>query len=131
VRVLVAPISPGLNDSEIPAILAAAREAGARAAAYQLVRLPGAVAPVFQEWLQRERPALQGRVEGRIRGVRGGKLNDPNFGTRMTGTGEMARQIGELFRLFARRHGLDGGLPPYDCSQFRPPVSPSGQGWLF
>jgi DNA repair photolyase len=131
VRVLVAPVIPGLNEGEIPAILAAAREAGARAAAYQLVRLPGAVAPVFAEWLGRELPALRGRVESRIRGVRGGRLNDPRFGLRMTGTGEVARQIGELFRLFARRLGLDGGLPPYDCSRFRPPVPPSGQGWLF
>jgi DNA repair photolyase len=131
VRVLVAPIIPGLNDSEIPAILAAAREAGARAAGCQLVRLPGAVAPVFLEWLQREQPDIRGRVEGRIRAVREGKLNDPNFGTRMTGTGEVARQIRELFRLFARRHGLDGGLPAYDCSRFRPPRTASGQGWLF
>jgi DNA repair photolyase len=131
VRVLVAPVIPGLNDREIPAVLAAARQAGARAAGYQLLRLPGAVAPVFQEWLVRERPALLRRVEGRVRAVRGGRLNDPNFGTRMTGTGEMARQIKALFRLFARRHGLDGGLPPYDCSAFRRPRSPSGQGWLF
>jgi hypothetical protein len=66
-----------------------------------------------------------------VRAVRGGRLNDPNFGTRMTGTGEMARQIKALFRLFARRHGLDGGLPPHDCSAFLRPRSPSGQGWLF
>jgi hypothetical protein len=49
----------------------------------------------------------------------------------MTGTGEVARQIGDMFRLFAQRHGLDGDLPAYDCSRFRPPKSPSGQGWLF
>jgi DNA repair photolyase len=131
VRVLVAPIIPGLNDCEIPSLLEAARDAGAKAAGYQLLRLPLTVAPVFHEWLARERPALLERVEGRIRDVRGGKLNDPNFGTRMTGTGELARQIRAVFRLFARRFGLDGGLPPYDCSRFRPPVQRSGQGWLF
>ncbi len=49
----------------------------------------------------------------------------------MTGTGEMAEQIGAMFRLFARRHGLDGKLPPYDCSRFRPPRAGTGQGWLF
>jgi DNA repair photolyase len=124
-------VIPGLNDREIPALLAAARQAGSQAAGYQLLRLPGAVAPVFQEWLARERPALLRRVEARVRAVRGGRLNDPNFGTRMTGTGELARQIGALFRLFARRHGLDGGLPPYDCTAFRRPRAPSGQGWLF
>ena len=131
VRVLVAPVIPGLNDSEVPAILAAAKQAGARAAGWQMLRLPFAVAAVFREWLERERPGLLRRVEGRIRDVRGGKLNDPNFGSRMAGTGEVARQIGEMFRLFARRHGLDGGLPPYDHSRFRPPRSRSGQGWLF
>lgn len=63
--------------------------------------------------------------------MRGGKLNDPEFGRRMTGSGEMAEQIGKLFKVFARRHGLDGDLPPYDCSRFRPPRDRSGQGWLF
>ena len=94
VRVLVAPVIPGLTDSEIPAILAAAKEAGASAAGYTMLRLPLTVAPVFREWLSRTRPDSEARVEGRIRGVRGGRLNDPEFGTRMTGTGEMARQIG-------------------------------------
>jgi hypothetical protein len=93
-------------------------------------RLPLTVAPVFREWLQREQPARLSRIEGRIRDARGGKLNDAEFGRRMRGTGEMARQIGQLFRLFARRHGLAGDLPPYDCSRFRPP-SRCGQRWLF
>ena len=131
VRVLVAPVIPGLTDAEVPAILAAAKEAGASAAGYTMLRLPLTVAPVFREWLSRTRPESEVRVEGRIRGVRGGGLNDPDFGTRMTGTGEMAAQIGALFRLFARRHGLDGGLPPYDCTRFRPPPDANGQGWLF
>jgi DNA repair photolyase len=131
VWVLVAPVIPGLNDSAIPAILEAAQEAGARAAAYQLLRLPLTVAPVFREWLEREQPARLGRIEGRVRDTRGGKLNDAAFGRRMCGTGEMAHQIGDLFRLFARRHGLDGELPPYDCSRFRPPLPRSGQLRLF
>jgi hypothetical protein len=63
--------------------------------------------------------------------MRGGKLNNPEFGKRMCGTGEMARQIGELFGLFAGRYGLDGELPPYDCSRFRPPLPRSGQLRLF
>ena len=66
-----------------------------------------------------------------IRSVRGSKLNDPNFGTRMTGTGELADQIAGLFKLFARKYGLDGELPPYDCSRFRPPQPPSDELWLF
>jgi DNA repair photolyase len=131
VRVLVAPLIPGLNDSEVPAVLEAARRAGARAAGYVLLRLPLTVAPVFREWLERERPERLGRVEGRIRDARGGKLNDAAFGKRMCGSGVMARQIGDLFRLFARRHGLDGGLPPHDCTRFRPPLPRSGQLRLF
>lgn len=131
VRVLLAPVIPGLTDADIPAILAAAKRAGARAAGYTMLRLPLTVAPVFREWLSRARPDSEARVEGRIRDVHGGRLNDPEFGTRMCGTGEMAKQIGNLFRLFAKEHGLDGGLPPYDCTRFRPPPDQHGQGWLF
>jgi DNA repair photolyase len=131
VRVLVAPVIPGLTDSEIPAILTAAKAAGARAARYTLLRLPLTVAPVFHEWLARERPNMLAKIEGRIRETHGGHLTDPRFGTRMRGTGALADQIGELFRLFARKCGLDGDLPAYDCTCFRPPRSRSGQQWLF
>jgi DNA repair photolyase len=131
VRVLVAPVIPGLTDSEIPTILKAAGEAGARAAGCVLLRLPLTVAPVFREWLEREQSIRAERIVSRVRDVRGGKLNDAEFGVRMTGTGEVARQIRQMFDLFARRYGLDGGLPPYDCSRFHPPVPRSGQGWLF
>ena len=129
--ILVAPTIPGLNDSEIPAILAAAKEAGARGAGWQMLRLPLTVAPVFLEWLRRERPDALRRIEGRIRDVRGGKLNNAAFGERMRGTGELARQIGDLFRLFARRHGLDGPTAPLDCTKFRPPADRRGQRRLF
>jgi DNA repair photolyase len=131
VGVLAAPIIPGLNDFEIPAILAAARNAGAQAAGHNMIRLPWSVAPVFMEWLERTQPEKKSRIEQRIRAVRGGRLNDPSFHTRMTGTGELAQQIANLFRTFAKRYGLDQGLPPHDVSQFRPPPSKSGQGWLF
>jgi DNA repair photolyase len=127
----VAPVVPGLNDSEIPAILAAAKEAGAQAAGFTMLRLPLTVAPVFLEWLGRTQPTRAARIESRIRGVRGGKLNDPEFGTRMSGVGEMAQQIGDLFRIFAKKHALDGGLTPYDCTRFRPPMDRYGQRRLF
>jgi DNA repair photolyase len=130
-RVLIAPVIPGINDSEIPAILSAAKEAGVGAAGWTLLRLPLTVAPVFQEWLQRERPEAVSRVEGRIRSARGGQLNDPRFGKRMRGSGVMADQIAALFRLFARRLGLDGSLPAYNCTHFRPPLPTSGQLRLF
>jgi DNA repair photolyase len=131
VQVLVAPVIPGLTDSEIPAILTAAHKAGAAAAGYVLLRLPLTVAPVFQEWLQRAQPARADRVLERIRSARGGKLNDPTFGRRMVGSGPLAEQIRALFQLFAHKYGLDGPLPPLDCTQFRPPRLPSGQGQLF
>jgi DNA repair photolyase len=131
VGVCVAPVIPGLNDSEIPAILAAAKEAGAKEAGYILLRLPLTVAPVFHEWLERTLPDRVQRIEGRIRSARGGRLNDSTFGARMRGTGEMADQIAEMFRLFAKRHGLDGKLPPYDCTRFQPPKLKTGQLRLF
>src|SRR4051812_12838207 len=131
VRVLVAPLIPGLNDVEIPAILAASSEGGARHAAFTMLRLPLSVAPVFRDWLRREEPGRAEKIEGLVREMRGGKLNDPRFGHRMTGSGERAAQITNLFRLFARRHGLDRELPPYDCSLFRRPDPKTGQLWLF
>jgi DNA repair photolyase len=131
VGVLVAPVIPGLNDSEIPAILAAAKEAGAKAAGYVLLRLPLTVAPVFLEWLERTQPNRFRRVVERIHNVRGGKLNSAEFGERMRGTGEIAQQIRQMLDLFAKRHGLDGDLPSYDCTRFRPPKDKQGQGYLF
>lgn len=131
VRVMVAPIVPGLNDAEIPNILAAAKEAGAQAASYVLLRLPHSVAPVFREWLERAWPEGKVRVERLVRETRAGELNNSEFGTRMRGTGEYANSIGTMFMVFARRHGLDKGLPPSDCSRFQPPPDANGQGRLF
>ncbi len=131
VRVLMAPIIPGLNDSEIPAVLAAAKAARAQDVGYTMLRLPLTVAPVFLEWLGRTQPTRAARIESRIRTVRGGKLNDSEFGARMSGAGEIARQIGGLFRIFAKKQGLDGGLPAYDCTRFRPPMDRYGQRPLF
>jgi DNA repair photolyase len=131
VRVLVAPVIPGLTDAELPAILAAARGAGATAAGYIVLRLPLTVAPVFLDWLARTMPERKARIVSRIRSTRDGRLNDSEFGRRMSGVGEFARQINEMFRLFASRYGLNGSLPPYDCSRFRPPPDGRGQRRLF
>ena len=131
VGVMAAPVIPGLTDTEIPAILAAAKEAGARTAGYTMLRLPLAVAPIFTEWLERTRPGAADRVLGRVRQARGGKLNVSEFGSRMRGTGALADQVAALFRLCAKTHGLDQRLPPHDTSQFRPPKPTSGQLRLF
>lgn len=131
VRVMVAPLIPGLNDSEAPAILEAAAQAGASDARYTLLRLPLTVEPVFREWIRRVRPLQAEKVEGLIRQTRRGKLNRSDWGERFVGTGQIAEQIAKMFETFARRLGLDQGLPPYDCSRFWPPKPRTGQLRLF
>lgn len=131
VRAMLAPLIPGLNDHEVPSLMEAVREAGATMAGYTLLRLPLAVAPVFRDWLTRTHPTHVERIENLIRGTRGGKFNDSRFGERMRGTGLVAEQIQQTFRLFARKCGLDGPGPEFDASQFVPPVGKSGQRRLF
>lgn len=130
-RVMVAPIIPGLNDSEIPSILEAAKAAGARGASYILLRLPLTVEPVFLEWLNRTQPLRAKKIEGLIRETRGGNLNSSGWGKRMIGTGPFAEQVRGLFRVFVQKYGLDEPLPLYDFSHFRPATPRSGQRRLF
>ena len=106
VGVMIAPLIPGLNDQEMPEILAAAAAAGARWASYILVRLPGAVEPLFMEWLQRHFPDRASKIEARLRSVRGGHLSENRFFTRMRGEGRFATLVEDLFALSLRRHGL-------------------------
>jgi len=131
VRVMVAPIIPGLTDTEIPAILQAVSAAGAIGAGWQMLRLPLAMRPIFEDWLARNRPQQRERVVARIQAVRGGKMNDRKFGRRMRGQGEYAEGIAQTFKLFAHKFGLDRGVPPLDTTQFHPPRSLDGQGQLF
>jgi len=130
-KVMVAPIVPGLNDSEVPAILKACGEAGAKSAGYVLLRLPHAVKPLFLEWLDRHRPLARAKVEQLVRSMRGGELYVTRWGERQRGTGPIAEQIGTVFRTFTRRYGLDGETPDLNCSLFRPPVLPGAQMRLF
>ncbi len=131
VGVLVAPVIPGLTDWEIPRIVQAAAEAGARCACFQLVRLPLTVKPVFLDWLQRNFPLRRQRIENLIRATHEGRLNSPQFGKRMTGTGFLAEQIAQLFDTFAHKYGLDKGCCCLESVQFQPPRNPGGQLWLF
>ncbi len=131
VNVMVAPIIPGLNDTEIPAILSAVREAGAQSAGWVLLRLPFAVRPIFEDWLARNRPELRERIHARISDTRGGKMNDYQFGRRHRGQGNYAQAIAQTFKLFAHKFGLDAGLPKLDETKFHPPLAASGQGTLF
>jgi DNA repair photolyase len=131
VRLMTAPIIPGLNDREIPALLKAGAEAGARAASYTLVRLPLAVKTVFLDWLDRNLPDSRERIEGLVRNTHSGKLNISEFGQRMSGRGEIAEQIRRVFDVFAARHHLDGDLPDFNRAAFRQPKPTSGQMQLF
>jgi len=106
VGVNVAPIIPGLNDAEIPNVLAAARDAGATSAGCVLLRLPGPVAQVFEERLRVSMPLAADKILHRIRETRGGALNDPRFGVRGRGEGPYAATIRALFETTARRLGL-------------------------
>ncbi len=121
VGVMVAPVVPAITDHEIPAILEAAAAAGARAAGYVMMRLPGAVAGLFEAWLEQHFPDRREKVLHRIRELRGGRLNDPRFGSRMRGEGIFAQQIAALFASARRRHGLDQPLPELSAAAFRRP----------
>lgn len=131
VGVMVAPIIPGLNDSEIPAILQAAANAGAHSASYILLRLPHNVRPVFVDWLDRNLPLKKERIESRIRSTRDGEMNDAEFGRRMRGQGPLADQIKQTFQVFARKYSLDKKPPPLETAHFTPPTCSSGQLRLF
>jgi DNA repair photolyase len=121
VGVLVAPVIPGLTDHEMPAILAAARRAGAEYAGYVVLRLPLAVAPLFEQWLTEHFPDKKEKVLGRIRLLRGGKLNDSRFGIRMKGDGILAESIKDLFMLSCRKAGIGGRGPTLSTASFQRP----------
>ena len=119
--VMVAPIVPGLNDSEIPSILARAAEAGASSAGWTLLRLAKPIDQLFIDWLERNYPNRRERILTRIRECRDGNLSDSRFGVRMRGEGEYAQQIRALFRAAARKSGLDRPLPGLSAAAFRRP----------
>jgi DNA repair photolyase len=111
VGVMVAPIIPGLNDEDMGDVLRAARDAGATHAGTVLLRLPGAVKEVFEGRLRAALPLRADRVLRRIRETRGGKMNDPRFGSRGTGEGVYAEAIAKLFEQTAQKLGFEGGHP--------------------
>jgi DNA repair photolyase len=118
VGVMVAPVIPGLTDHEMSAILKAAASAGAQWAGYVALRLPFAVKELFQTWLDQHFPGRKEKVLSGIRAIRGGKLNDPNYGTRMRGEGVFAEQLEAWFALSCRRAGLTGPRPSLSTASF-------------
>jgi DNA repair photolyase len=121
VRVLVAPVIPGLNDHEIPAILSAARASGAQSAGYVLLRLPYGVKEVFSDWLATHLPGARNKILDRIRSTRGGALNDPRFGSRMRGEGSEAEAIQRLFEVAVTRERFNKEAVSLSTAQFRNP----------
>ena len=107
VGILVAPIIPALTDHEMEKILEAAVEMGARWAGYVMLRLPYEVKDLFREWLAEHHPQRAAHIMSLIHDVRGGRDNDPNFGSRMRGTGPVAQLIRNRFQVAHRRLGLD------------------------
>ena len=122
VGVLTAPIIPQLTDKDLEAILAAAAANGARFAGWIMLRLPREVAPLFRAWLDEHYPLRAAHVMSLLQQIRGGRDNDPNFGSRMRGAGEFADLIGKRFALACQRLGLNRERAPLDTSQFRPPA---------
>lgn len=116
--VMVAPIIPGLNDHEIPKILHACAKAGAQFAGYTIVRLPWTVAPLFEHWLEEHFPERKDKVLRRIRHLRGERLNNAQWHTRMTGEGIFAEQIASLFKISCHRTGI-GDRPTLSTASFR------------
>jgi DNA repair photolyase len=130
VGAFVAPIIPFLNDKDMEAVLEAVSEAGACMASYTLLRLPWEVKELFKDWLERHYPLRAKHVMARIRDVRGGRENDPDFGSRMRGEGEFAELLRRRFEVACRRLGLNAAeRSSLDCSKFRRP-GPL-QGMLF
>ncbi len=118
VGVMMGPVIPGLTEHEIPAILKAASDAGAQCAAYTMLRLPYGVKDLFQTWLKTHYPDRAEKVLNRLRDMRGGKLYDSGFGTRMRGTGKYADNISDMFRLYRNTYGLNR-WPELSTASFR------------
>ncbi|NVK36089.1 MAG: PA0069 family radical SAM protein [Rhodobacteraceae bacterium] len=129
--VMMAPIIPALTDSEIEALLEAATDHGATTATFILLRLPQEVAPLFRDWLLRERPQQYQHVMNLLRSMRGGKDYDAKWGERMRGTGPYANQIAKRFQLATKRFGLQTRRPKLDTELFVAPQKGGVQLELF
>ncbi len=133
VGVIAAPVIPFLTDDQLESVLEAARDAGATEAGYELLRLPYEVKDLFRDWLQAHYPLKAKHVMSRVNAMRDGRDNDPNFGSRMRGTGEFAGLLRRRFHVACNRLGLNErrrGEDELDCGRFKPPRG-DGQMPLF
>ncbi|SFP39417.1 PA0069 family radical SAM protein [Sphingomonas rubra] len=127
VYVSIAPVIPAITDHEIEHLLERAAAAGARHAFFIPVRLPWEVAPLFRAWLDEHFPDRAGKVMATIRSLRGGRDNDPGFGTRMKGQGPWYDLLHTRFRIACRKLGLNQQRVVLRCDLFRPPAGPQGE----
>ncbi|MGZ8202934.1 MAG: PA0069 family radical SAM protein, partial [Burkholderiales bacterium] len=121
VCVLVAPVIPFLTDDQIEPVLEAAWESGARQAGYVLLRLPWEVKDLFKDWLERHYPLKAKHIMSRVHAMRGGRDNDPCFGSRMVGDGKLAELLKKRFEIACRRIGFNERGRELDASLFRAP----------
>jgi DNA repair photolyase len=119
VGIMNAPIIPGLNHHEIPDILKAASNAGARTAGMTVVRLNGSIGKIFEDWLRKNFPDRFEKVWNQVCSLHGGNVNDSQFGRRMSGEGNIAEMIHQLFTISKRKHFEGKSMPPLDLTKFR------------
>lgn len=120
VRLMMAPIVPGLNSDEIPTLIKAAADEGAREAIFTLVRLNGAIAEIFSDWIHKAYPDRAEKVLNMIASCHGGKLNDSRWGNRMRGDGKIAESIHQLFKISTNRFMKERSMPSYNLELFTP-----------
>ncbi|HVF95242.1 MAG TPA: PA0069 family radical SAM protein [Sphingomonas sp.] len=125
--VSIAPVIPAITDHELEALIGRAAEAGARGVFYIPVRLPHEVAPLFKAWLEEHFPDRAGKVMAIIRSLRDGRDNDPDFFTRMRGSGAWADLLRTRFKIACRKHGFDGERMALRTDLFRAPTGPQGE----
>ncbi len=119
--VMTAPMIPGLNDHEIPAILKSSADNGAKKAGYTIVRLNGSINQIFEDWLRKNFPDRFDKVWHMIQNCHNGNVNDSRFGTRMSGEGNFAEMIRDTFKLHCRLNGLNTEDIRLDSSLFKVP----------
>ncbi|HTT07974.1 MAG TPA: PA0069 family radical SAM protein [Gammaproteobacteria bacterium] len=119
--VMFAPVIPALNDQDMEKVLESAHAAGALYAGYVMLGLPYEIKDLFREWLRRHYPLRAEHVLNVIRDLRGGRENDPRFGSRMRGEGHFAELIARRFAAACRKLGLNRPERALDTTQFRPP----------
>ncbi len=131
VGVSVAPVIPQLTDKDLEGILEAAAAHGARSATWIMLRLPYEVKDLFRDWLAQHYPLRAEHVMSLVQQMRGGRDNDPAFGSRMRGQGLFAELIAKRFELACKRLGLNGDRTlRLDTTRFRPPKGPAAGGQL-